>query len=128
MTLPFDLNNPPAEPPPGCFDPDKWREAYRRWQEHRPNPYGRCVNKLCEERFPCFASQLALRGLIDACVPKPQHQRLPGPGRIVDETVCRWCGQAIMRHSWVGWVHAEGGFILCQEPRAGVPPLTGAEP
>ena len=32
--LPFDLEQPPAEPPPGCRDPERWRSAYRELGDH----------------------------------------------------------------------------------------------
>ena len=124
----FDLNNPPSSPPPDCLDPDKWRDAYREYARHRPNEFGKCQDKQCRERFPCFGHHLALRALIEACTPKQPHQVLPGPGRIVTNALCRWCHMPIEQHTIWGWLHVDGGFILCQQPKPGSPPLTVAEP
>jgi len=126
MTLPFDVNSPPSVPPPGCHDPDVWHEAYSVYARHQPGKYGRCTNKTCGERFPCFPHRLALRSLIDVCTPKRELQPVPIPERIGTHSSCRWCDQPVQLTGW-GWLHTQGGFILCQQPKPGAPPLTVAD-
>jgi hypothetical protein len=128
IDMSFDLNNPPAEPPADCLEPDKWREAYAIYIQHQPGKSGRCLSKRCGERWPCLPHRPALRALMDACTPKQAHEGFLGPGRIITRATCRWCHEQIERHSIWGWLHVEGGFILCQRPKPGMPPLTSAEP
>lgn len=67
--LPYDPDNPPAEPPEGC-DALKWMLAYRIHAEHQPGPDGMCLSPLCRREsmlWPCEASQLARTGFVDAC-------------------------------------------------------------
>jgi hypothetical protein len=70
MRIPFDVNNPPATPPIGCLEPEKWDEAYSALRQHGSNSYGYCADKHCGTRYPRFAGQMALRVLIDSCTPK----------------------------------------------------------
>jgi len=126
VQLPFDPAHPPAEPPEGCRDREKWWQGYELHRQHAPDLYGAC--KLCRQRAPCFLYQLAIRTLIDACTGEQRHQQLPGPPRIVMTSVCRWCGWPVGLHSLWGWLHIEGAVLLCREPREGAPPLCVAEP
>jgi hypothetical protein len=121
--MPFDLNNPPEVPPPGV-DPAQWRDAYAEYRKHQPNLYGRCTLLVCAERFPCTGHQLALRRLIELYAPKTQA--LPAMQHIGMRAMCRWCDESIELTAW-GWLH-DDGFILCQRPKPGMPPLTRAEP
>jgi hypothetical protein len=92
--LPFDLEHPPAEPPPGCREPEKWQRGYDLYRQHVPDRYGVC--KQCRQKAPCFLYLLALRSLLDAYIgERPRHVQLPGPPRIVSTSVCRWCGWQI---------------------------------
>jgi hypothetical protein len=75
-----------------------------------------------------LAYQLAARALIEAVIGRPRHQPLPGPGRVVALSTCRWCRQSIEQHSLYGWVHISGALILCRQPAPGAPPLCTAEP
>src|SRR2546430_2393751 len=113
MRIPFDVNNPPATPPIGCLEPEKWGEAYSVLRQHESNPYGHGANKHCGARYPCFAGQVALRTLIDSCTPK-QQMIPPEPGHIATRDRCQWCGQSIAFTVW-GWLHMQGGFILCRD-------------
>jgi hypothetical protein len=70
--LPFSPDNPPNEPPAQCMDHPKWIRWRQEYRKHRPDQSGDC--RECRERFPCFARQLAVRALIDACTPlRPQQ-------------------------------------------------------
>lgn len=126
VRLPFDLARPPAEPPVDCRDPEKWQRGFNLYRQHAPDVDGMC--KPCRQKAPCFSLQLAQRCMIDACIDGQPHQQLPGPPRIVRTSICSWCRRQIGLHSWWGWLHLEGAFILCREPSRGSLPLCMAEP
>ena len=123
MTLPFDLSEPPAEPPVGCAHPERWRWHYAAYHRHGAGKRERCA---CGERLPCPVRQFAVRGLLDACAGPSVAVGIvavsPAGNRaglhVLGIAVCRWCGQAIeLRRVW-GWVHREpaAGLILCRKP------------
>jgi hypothetical protein len=122
----FDPNNPPRIPPADCLDPEVWHEAYASLRQHEPSAYGRCANKHCRDHFPCFVRQVALRALLDSCTRK-ERVILPEPGKVAVHARCQWCDHPIALTVW-GWLHMQGGFILCREVPPGTPPLTVAGP
>lgn len=91
--LPFDLEDPPDEPPAGVVQIMAWRLAVRLHRDHAPavtDPAdgGRPgaadvasdpVCRACGARWPCHARRVAERGLLAAC----GIVRAPGvvPGR-----------------------------------------------
>lgn len=126
--IPFDTENPPSEPPQCCHDLTKWRWAYASYRAHEPNAVGRCGRAVCGEQSPCGSRQLALRALVDTCLATLVHLPLPGPGRIVATTDCRWCSYPVGLHSRFGWFHVADGFVLCRRPAWARLPLCHAEP
>jgi hypothetical protein len=64
VTLSFDTENPPEQPPVDCVDPLLWRVSHALREEHRFDHGDRC---LCGDRYPCNRVRLAERGLITAC-------------------------------------------------------------
>ncbi len=62
MILPFDIANPPEEPPEGA-DRLLWLLAWSIHREHQPDPNGLCVAGGCRganpNPWPCQASKLA---------------------------------------------------------------------
>jgi hypothetical protein len=123
---PWNLEDPPAEPPSGCRYPERWREHYEHWREHQANAAGYC--RICEVAWPCAESRFAVRGLLDAYVGSG-HAVLSTSVQVGDTVRCRWCGYMIQLHGQWGWLHVErvAGLILCRQPRLGCPPLCSAE-
>jgi hypothetical protein len=76
---PFDLYDPPVEPPDACIDPGLWRVAYALHVAHRPDGDGRCA---CGEPHPCEAWWQAVAGLSGACA---DVQGPPRPFVLCDE-------------------------------------------
>lgn len=67
--LPYDPDNPPAEPPAGA-DRMTWLMAYRIFAEHQAGPDGTCTAATCRaagNRWPCPPSVMARSGFADAC-------------------------------------------------------------
>jgi hypothetical protein len=64
VSLSFDTEEPPEQPPLGCSDPLLWRVSYALRQEHLWESGGRC---LCGNRYPCDSARLAERGLVTSC-------------------------------------------------------------
>lgn len=124
----WDRCNPPAEPPPGCRAPERWAYWFPEYRKHQPSEFGWCRYVLCTEKSPCFGLRIALRGLLDADAPTRPHEATPGPASVVASAICRWCGTGIVKHSWVGWMHVERGFLLCMEPAEDGLALSVAEP
>jgi hypothetical protein len=75
VSLPFDTDAPPEQPPPCCADPLLWRVARALYEEHRWEPGGRC---LCGDRYPCSRARLAERGLVTSCTRRRQGLARPG--------------------------------------------------
>ncbi len=123
---PFGFDEPPAEPPPGCRDGERWRWAHALYVQHGPGGGGVCA--VCQVVRPCFLYRLALRALVDTCAGEARHRPMPGPPRIVARSSCRWCGQEIGLHSRWGWLHLDAGLLLCREAEPSAPPLCVAEP
>jgi hypothetical protein len=74
--LPFDLENPPDEPPAGVPRPMAWRLAIRLYRDHVPVAGDQAeppACRTCGEPWPCYGRRLAERGLISA------WQDLPRP-------------------------------------------------
>jgi hypothetical protein len=68
VTLSFDPEHPPAEPPPGC-DPVLWRLAYQVHVDHRPGVDAFCLARTCRAAFsawPCQPARLAAQGFLGA--------------------------------------------------------------
>lgn len=66
MNMPYDIDNPPQEPPPGC-DPILWKVAYALREEHVEGPDGFCVAAACRRAaslWPCPKRNLADVGLM----------------------------------------------------------------
>lgn len=68
--VPFDLTNPPDEPPPAVRQPVMWRVAICLFRDHAPGFGGagvlaRC--RACGQVWPCRCRRFAERALIDAC-------------------------------------------------------------
>ncbi len=61
--LPFDVKNPPEDPPQGA-NPVTWRLSHGLLTDHRANEEGICP--LCKTTSPCDMRRLALRGLLMA--------------------------------------------------------------
>jgi hypothetical protein len=64
VSLSFDPEEPPEQPPVGCTDPLLWHVSRALHQEHQPEPDGRCG---CGDRYPCQPARLAARGLLTSC-------------------------------------------------------------
>lgn len=124
--LPFDPEDPPANPPLACRDPDRWREWYEVRASHVPDRSGAC--RACGGPHPCFRARLALRVLVDTCAVRYRYQPLPGPSRIVRHATCGWCGQEIELHSVWGWLHTRGALLVCADIPPGGVALGTAEP
>jgi hypothetical protein len=72
--VPFDLADPPDEPPPVVRQPVMWRVAICLFRDHSPGFAGagvlaRC--RACGEVWPCRCRRFAERALIDACSMEP---------------------------------------------------------
>jgi hypothetical protein len=68
VTLPFDPEDPPADPPPGC-DAMVWRLAHQVHVDHQPGSDAFCVARTCRGSFtpwPCGPSRLAAQGFLGA--------------------------------------------------------------
>jgi hypothetical protein len=57
----IDLNEPPANPPPGCIDPVMWKIAIYLYSNHTASASGSCSR--CGGQFPCLGHALAVTGL-----------------------------------------------------------------
>lgn len=69
LDLPFDLDDPPREPPPCVVEPLLWRVAVRLHEDHatvHPDELGLARCALCRQPYPCLGRQLARRGLLAA--------------------------------------------------------------
>ena len=67
---PFDLANPPEQPPPEVRQPNLWRLAICLFRDHVPGSSGAGVIALCRncaQVWPCPCRRFAERALIDAC-------------------------------------------------------------
>jgi hypothetical protein len=53
---PYDVQDPPADPPEGCSDPLLWAVAYALRRAHRPRADGWCE---CRSFWPCPSFRLA---------------------------------------------------------------------
>jgi hypothetical protein len=69
VILPFDITNPPEEPPDGA-DRLMWILAFGLHREHQPDADGLCLAGSCRganpEPWPCPASKLAQGGFVFA--------------------------------------------------------------
>src|SRR5262249_59480402 len=105
VEITWSVDNPPAEPPPGCADRQRWRSAYSLFAEHRLEDGGaRCG---CGERWPCPSYRLARRALITAFLQAGQIMVLRSGQHEIKH--CRWCGRGIVSHPR-GWVHGLDGL------------------
>jgi hypothetical protein len=87
MDLPYDIDNPPAEPPSGV-DQLMWTVAYALRAEHEAGPHGWCVAGTCRDQaalWPCERRRLADAGLMGSIgdgVQRPfNRRRQTGKGR-----------------------------------------------
>ncbi|HEX8346249.1 MAG TPA: hypothetical protein VF657_16140 [Actinoplanes sp.] len=67
LALPFDPEDPPAQPPAECDDDLTWRLAYQIFRDHRSDADGFCITCVPGEFNPCVGRHLALRGFLAAC-------------------------------------------------------------
>jgi hypothetical protein len=84
--LPFDVDHPPDEPPPGVVQVMLWRVSIRVHRDHDVvvrTQAGAMVCDLCRQPWPCRPRRLAQRALIAAFRPATQ---VDGPTGYVD----RW--------------------------------------
>ncbi|MGC9667156.1 hypothetical protein ACNTMW_11445 [Planosporangium sp. 12N6] len=68
MILPYDIENPPEEPPDGA-DRLVWLLAWAVHVEHQPGANGFCVAPTCARQsvlWPCHQSKLATGGFLFA--------------------------------------------------------------
>lgn len=68
MTLPYDIDDPPEEPPNGA-DRLVWLLSWGVHQEHQPGVSSFCVAPTCTRQFalwPCHQSRLARAGFLFA--------------------------------------------------------------
>jgi hypothetical protein len=68
--VPFDLTDPPEEPPPAVRQLVMWRVAICLFRDHAPRLAGagelaRC--RACGQVWPCRCRRFAERALVDAC-------------------------------------------------------------
>jgi hypothetical protein len=68
--VPFDLTDPPDDPPPAVRQAVLWRVAICLFRDHAPGLAGagvlaRC--RACGQVWPCRCRRFAERALIDAC-------------------------------------------------------------
>jgi hypothetical protein len=80
--MPFDLTDPPADPPAGARRPQLWLVAICVFRDHVPSPGGfgavpRC--RTCGETWPCRCRRLAERALVDACTSDVAEQQPGAP-------------------------------------------------
>lgn len=64
--LPFDRDDPPRDPPPGCVNRLLWQVSRRVFTDHRPGADGWCVTCRPFEYYPCVGRRLADAGLAAA--------------------------------------------------------------
>jgi len=64
--LPFDRDDPPVDPPPGCVNRLMWQLARRLFADHQPGLDGWCTACRPFSFYPCVARQLADLGLAAA--------------------------------------------------------------
>lgn len=81
VELPFDLEHPPDDPPPGAAQPMLWRVAIRLHHDHGTAVTGRagpptCAQ--CDQPWPCDGRRLARRGLVAAYRPPPDQDSSAG--------------------------------------------------
>jgi hypothetical protein len=75
VSLAFDTDAPPEQPPAGCADPLLWRVSRALYEEHRWEPGDRCM---CGDRYPCNRARLAERGLVTSCTRRRRGPERPG--------------------------------------------------
>lgn len=80
--VPFDLTDPPDDPPPAVRQPAMWRVAICLFRDHAPGLAGagvlaRC--RACGLVWPCRCRRFAEWALIDACATDPAGSA-PAPG------------------------------------------------
>lgn len=69
VELPFDVDSPPDEPPPGITQQMLWRVAIRLHHDHKTvvrDASGTVTCELCRQPWPCHGRRLAQRGLVAA--------------------------------------------------------------
>jgi hypothetical protein len=81
VSLSFDTEDPPEQPPPGCADPLLWRVSVALHQEHRWYRGDRCS---CGDRYPCDRGRLAERGLVISCT-RRRYARNPAQAGVPPE-------------------------------------------
>jgi hypothetical protein len=68
--MPFDIDNPPIDPPEGCRHRLLWRIARTLHEAHRRDAAGFCIVPECRRDnilHPCRAFTLAIEGLHASC-------------------------------------------------------------
>jgi hypothetical protein len=78
VNLPYEIDNPPADPPAGV-DPLLWKVAFALRAEHEPGLDGWCVAGICKGKsslWPCGERKLADAGLMGSVGGGVQPPRL----------------------------------------------------
>jgi len=123
MGLPWRWPDPPAEPPAGCRDRQRWRRAYAAYCEHLPGRAG--AGCACDGVWPCPSHRRAVRALVTAFLQA-------GPVLVIgsaDRTAeCRWCRRTVAPHPICGWVHSFDGLLVCEVSKDHGSGVTIAEP
>ncbi|MDG4798716.1 hypothetical protein [Micromonospora sp. WMMD1082] len=123
MRLTWDPEEPPAEPPEGCHDPQRWRAAHILYIEHQLEDVG--AHCRCGDLWPCWSHRRAIRALLTAFIQTGPIKIAPtAPQR----AICRWCRRGIAQHPVYGWTHIHDGLMICDDPPDGAPPIATAEP
>jgi hypothetical protein len=86
LSLSFDLEHPPQEPPAECVDALTWRLAYTLHTSHRPDVDGICS---CGHAYPCSSARLAGRGFRVSCRPAAEVSMADPEGQRVLRGVSR---------------------------------------
>jgi hypothetical protein len=123
-TPPFDLENPPVEPPPGCLDRQRWRLAVKMFVQHQSEADGRCQ---CGEAWQCAGRGRAIRGLLTACL-QVGTVKVNMPAGMASPHICRWCERGVALHPVYGWVHVGSGLLVCDRQPQDGNALSVAEP
>ena len=77
--LPFDVDAPPDDPPPGVAHPMLWRVAVRVSRDHSRtvrDAAGVIVCLLCRQEWPCFGRRMATRAQAAAWQAAPAGESL----------------------------------------------------
>jgi hypothetical protein len=122
---PFDLTDPPSEPPQACLDRQRWRLAREMFTRHEAKPDDPDCN--CGEPWPCPERRRAIRGLLTACL-QLGPIKVNRPLGMASPHTCRWCERDVVAAPVYGWVHVGSGLLVCERQQDGEPGVWAAEP